>query len=85
MTPTIFMQELIDTHPETARLVNFGRSAEGRDILGLTISTGEDESEKKMMKKGVEEAEREVWLRDPRCPLASCTRGTLIHVLVISL
>ena len=83
MTPTIFMQELIDTHPETARLVNFGRSAEGRDILGLTISTGEDESEKKMMKKGVEEAEGEAWLRDPRRP--TCTRGTLVPVLVISL
>jgi Zinc carboxypeptidase len=41
----IFMQELVDSHPETARLTNFGRSAEGRDILGLTISTGDDESE----------------------------------------
>jgi Zinc carboxypeptidase len=40
-----FMQELVDGHPETARLINFGRSAEGRDILGLTISTGDDESE----------------------------------------
>ena len=41
-----FMLELVDTHPETARLINLGRSAEGRDVLGLTISTGyDDESE----------------------------------------
>ena len=38
-----FMQELVDAHPETARLINLGRSAEGRDILGLTISTGDDD------------------------------------------
>ena len=38
-----FMQELVDAHPETARLINLGRSAEGRDILGLTISTGVDD------------------------------------------
>ena len=53
------MQELADAHPDTAHLINFGRSAEGRDILGLTISTGDDESEdvnggkkKKKKKKG---------------------------------
>ena len=54
-----FMQELVDAHPEIARLVKFGRSAEGRDIQGLTISTGDDEREevnggkkKKKKKKG---------------------------------
>jgi hypothetical protein len=52
-----FMQELVDMYPETARLVNLGRSAEGRDILGLTISTGDDDEseegdgEKKKRKK----------------------------------
>ena len=53
------MQELVDAHPEIARLVKFGRSAEGRDIQGLTISTGDDEREevnggkkKKKKKKG---------------------------------
>ena len=41
-----FMQELVDAHPEIARLINLGRSAERRDVLGLTLSTGdEDESE----------------------------------------
>jgi hypothetical protein len=38
-----FMKELVDAHPETARLINLGRSAEGRDVLGLTISTGNDD------------------------------------------
>ena len=33
-----FMHELVDMHPETARLTNLGRSAEGRNVLGLTIS-----------------------------------------------
>jgi hypothetical protein len=55
-----FMQDLADAHPETASLIKFGRSAEGRDILGLTISTGDDESDevdgakkkKKNKKKG---------------------------------
>ena len=53
-----FMQELVDAHPETARLINLGRSSEGRNVLGLTISTGDNvESEegnlwKKKKKKG---------------------------------
>ena len=33
-----FMHDLVDMHPETARLTNFVRSAEGRDDLELTIS-----------------------------------------------
>ena len=76
------MQELVDAHRETSRLINFGSSAEGRDILGLTISTGDDKSEEfnggKKEEKGAEEA-GEVWLPDPRRP--TCTRGTLVPVL----
>ena len=39
----LFMRELVDAYPETARLINLGRSAEGRDILGLTISRRDDD------------------------------------------
>ena len=60
-----FMHELVDTHPETARLINLGRSAEGRDVLGLTISTGddneneEDNGEKRKKKKKGPRKQRE--------------------------
>ena len=37
------MRQLADRHPETMRLINLGRSAEGRDVLGLTISEAEEE------------------------------------------
>jgi Zinc carboxypeptidase len=33
-------------YPKTVRLVNFGRSAEGRDIFGMTISSAEDDKSK---------------------------------------
>ncbi|KAF8799186.1 peptidase M14 [Phlegmacium glaucopus] len=45
-----FMQELADAHPNTARLISIGRSAQGRDIFGLTISA-RDKSEKDHGKK----------------------------------
>ena len=39
----LFMRELVDAHPETACLINLGRRAEGRDILGLIILRGVDD------------------------------------------
>lgn len=35
-----FIKQLVDTHPDITRLVNLGESAEGRELHGLTISTG---------------------------------------------
>ena len=46
-----FLQQLAHMHAETARLINIGRSAEGRNIFGLTISTGNGESEQGTVEK----------------------------------
>ena len=46
-----FMRDLADTHPQIAHLNILGRTAEGRDIFGLTISTGLYDDEHKETKK----------------------------------
>ncbi|PPQ93587.1 hypothetical protein CVT25_005467 [Psilocybe cyanescens] len=54
---TSFIHELVDTYPNITRLTNLGTSAEGREVLALTISTGpyqgkqSDELKKKNDKK----------------------------------
>ena len=50
-----FMREIADAYPQTASLINIGRSAEGRDIFALTISAEEiveDYGERKKKKLG---------------------------------
>ncbi|KAH9476328.1 Putative metallocarboxypeptidase ECM14 [Psilocybe cubensis] len=48
---TSFIHELANTHPNITRITNLGTSAEGRDVLALTISTG-PYSKKMELKKG---------------------------------
>jgi len=67
------MQDLADTHPETVRLINFGQSAEGRDILGLTISTGDDDESEE--EKGEKRKKKKKILRKQREKLGFVIQG----------
>ncbi|PPQ67200.1 hypothetical protein CVT24_011271 [Panaeolus cyanescens] len=60
-----FLHQLADSHPEITRLVKLGHSAEGREMLGLTISTGEYEEEEDKRKKNKDKNKPK-----PRTPIA---------------
>ncbi|KAF9044289.1 hypothetical protein BJ165DRAFT_1528848 [Panaeolus papilionaceus] len=59
-----FLHELADSHPKFTRLINLGHSAEGREMLGLTISSGDYEEEEDKKKKEDRKKPR------PRTPIA---------------
>jgi len=70
-----FMKELVDTHPETVRLINIGRSAEGRDIFGLTISAGENDKSGQEIAENRKKKKKKKRLRKQRDKLGFVIQG----------
>ena len=70
------MHKLVDMYPKTVHLVNFGRSAEGRDIFGLTISAAEDdESSEENGKKKKKKKKKQRRLRKQKDKLGFVIQG----------